>query len=162
MTLSEYIKQNGDKTVEVQEDGTIKVVGPKRKWVPEYGDYYWYLSEIGFAREDMWENMIVDGARGLIGNVFKSREDAERMMSRLKARKKLLGAGGHEGFAELTGVKKYAAYRGFLRKELICLECKSVDAFTIWFESREDCQKAIDSLTHDEAKALCWDVEEDE
>lgn len=97
MTLSEYIKQNGDKTVEVQEDGTIKVVGPKRKWVPEYGDYYWYLSEIGFAREDMWENMIVDGARGLIGNVFKSREDAERMMSRLKARKKLLGAGDTRG-----------------------------------------------------------------
>lgn len=37
----------------------------------------------------------------------------------------------------------------------------NVTAFDIWFETKADAQKAIDSLTDDEKAALCWTGEEE-
>ena len=40
MTLKEFFEQNGNKPIEIREDGTIRILEEKGPWKPEYGDRY--------------------------------------------------------------------------------------------------------------------------
>lgn len=156
MTLNEYIKQNGGKTIEIQEDGTIRILEEKGPWKPNNGDGYFHICGNGDLEETYWFGWDSENRRAELGNVFQTLEEAERMVHRLKARKKFLDAGGHEGMDGYVFGDRYHVYpQGCDKKLMSAKEC-SVTAFDIWFETEEDCQKAIDSLTEDEVKALCW------
>lgn len=152
MTLNEYIKQNGSKQIEIQDDGTIKVLEDKGPWKPEKGDYYYTVDLLATS----WDADRTDYCRLELGNVFQTREEAERIVHRLKARKKFLDAGGHEGMDGYEFEDKYHAYPQRCDKTLIVAKEDGVTAFDIWFETEDACQKAIDSLTEDEKAALCW------
>lgn len=152
MTLNEYIKQNGSKQIEIQDDGTIRVLEDKGPWKPEKGDYYYTVDLLATS----WDADRTDYCRLELGNVFQTREEAERMVHRLKARKKFLDAGGHEGMDGYEFEDKYHAYPQRCDKTLIVAKEDGVTAFDIWFETEDACQKAIDSLTEDEKAALCW------
>ena len=152
MTLKEYIEQNGNKPIEIQEDGTIRVLEEKGPWKPEKGDSYYTVDLLATS----WDADITDYCRLELGNVFRTREEAERTVHRLKARKKFLDAGGHEGMNGYLFGDVYNAYPQRYDNMLIVAKEGSVTAFDIWFETEADAQKAIDSLTDDEVKALCW------
>lgn len=167
MTLKEYIAANADKEIEIREDGTVWIVEPEGPWKPECGERYYVVSDIGSVGTLCWCDDEIDKRKLDIGNVFQTKSEAERALHRLKARKKFLDAGGHEGpikpntqgwFASLVKsgdaipVTEYTLEpRHF---------CAVTPTFAAWFESEEDCQKAIDSLTDDEKAALCWIGEE--
>ena len=156
MTLNEYIEQNGNKKIEVQDDGTIRILEEKGPWKPECEEKYYTIYGCGSVETFKWVDCLMDDLRKEMGNVFRTKEEAERMVHRLKARKKFLDAGGHEGMDGLVFGDRYHVYpQGCDKKLMSAKEC-SVTAFDIWFETEEDCQKAIDSLTEDEVKALCW------
>lgn len=158
MTLKEYIEQNGNKPIEIQEDGTIRILEEKGPWKPEYGERYYAISDDGKRRAYQWSHENADKFRLWMGNVFQTETEAKRALNRLRARKKFLDAGGHEG---VEGFFEFDScpYGVFYRSEdnvLVPLAGCTVSPFEIWFESEDDCQKAIDSLTEDEVKALCW------
>ena len=161
MTLKEYLRENGDKSVVVQEDGTIRILEEKWPWKPETGERYYVVSDIGNVVDFYWWNEEFDKRKLDIGNVFQTEAEAYRALHRLKARKKFLDAGGHEGIDDLVFGDKYHVYPQRCDKVLMSAKERSVTAFDIWFETEEDCQKAIDSLTDDEVKALCWMGEEE-
>lgn len=152
MTLKEYIEQNGNKPIEIQEDGTIRVLEEKGPWKPEKGDSYYTVDLLATS----WDADRTDYCRLELGNVFQTREEAKRMVHRLKARKKFLDAGGHEGMDGFVFGDKYHVYpqRGENRLKAT-REC-SVTAFDMWFETEADCNRAINSLSDDEKAALCW------
>lgn len=161
MTLNEFFEQNGNKTIEIQDDGTIKVLKEKGPWKPECGSLFYRAADTGSVGIKRWEDTTCgDEWRWQIGNVFQTEEEAKRMVCRLKARKKFLDTGGHEGverYFDLQPPTKpvwhiYPTGYGCLRTE----KKSCVTAFDIWFESEDDVQKAIDSLTDDEKAALCW------
>ena len=152
MTLNEYIAENGNKTIEIQEDGTVWIIEDEGPWKPEKGDSYYTVDLLATS----WDADITDYCRLELGNVFRTREEAKRMVHRLKARKKFLNAGGHEGMDGYVFGDRYHVYPQRCDKTLIVAKEGSVTAFDIWFETEADCQKAIDSLTEDEVKALCW------
>ena len=152
MTLKEYIEQNGNKPIEIQEDGTIRVLEEKGPWKPEKGDSYYTVDLLATS----WDADITDYCRLELGNVFRTREEAERTVHRLKARKKFLNAGGHEGMDGYVFGYRYHAYPQGGDKTLIIAKEGSVTAFDIWFETEADCRRAIESLTDDEKAALCW------
>lgn len=157
MTLNEYIKQNGSKQIEIQDDGTIKVLEDKGPWKPEKGDYYYTVDLLATS----WDADRTDYCRLELGNVFQTREEAERMVHRLKARKKFLDAGGHEG---MDGAYKQYMGIGFFwiaspmstGTGINPVIVSAQPAIGIWFETSGDCGRAIDSLTDDEKAALCW------
>lgn len=161
MTLNEYIKQNGGKTIEIQEDGTIRILEEKGPWKPELGERYYIVSDFGNVNESHWDGYSIDNFRLKIGDVFRTEAEAERMVHRLKARKKFLDAGGHEGpeahkaFRERTDGPMWCTYPCISGK-LEAYEADYLSAFEIWFESEDDARKAIDSLSDDEKAALCW------
>lgn len=160
MTLNEFFEQNGNKTIEIQDDGTIKVLEEKGPWKPECEEKYYTIYGCGSVETFKWVDCLMDDLRKEMGNVFQTKAEAERMVHRLKARKKFLDTGGHEGVERYFDLQPpikpvwhiYPTGYGCLRTE----KKSGVTAFDIWFESEDDVQKAIDSLTDDEKAALCW------
>lgn len=161
MKLKEYIAANADKEIEIQEDGTIRILKEKGPWKPETGKSYYVISSTNDVRILRWFDDEIDKRKLDMGSVFQTESEAERAVHRLKARKKFLDAGGHEGIEGYGEFRKYThkpMLGVFLQIDgtLVVHELNGISAFMIWFESREDCEKAIDSLTEDEIKALCW------
>lgn len=161
MTLNEYIKQNGGKTIEIQEDGTVWILEDEGSWKPKNGDRYFRICGNGDLEETYWFGWDSEDRRAELGNVFQTLEEAKRMVHRLKARKKFLDAGGHEGMDGLVFGDRYHVYPQRGDKRLMSAKECSVTAFDIWFETEEDCNRAIDNLTKDEVAALCWTGEEE-
>lgn len=168
MKLNEWIEENQNKEIVLTEDGTIKVIDPEPDVWPADGDEFYSIFGNGDISGDFW-----DGTRNhekkilSMGNVFKSEEDAKRAVNRIKARKKFLDAGGHEGmegffprndFYEYESWEAYKGEDGELKPQCDTVSdiCHLHVAFQIWFETEEACQKAIDSLTDEEVKALCY------
>lgn len=160
MTLNEFIAENGNKPIEIQEDGTIRILEEKGPWKPKNGERYCCISGSGQERTSPWGDDSVDNGRWDIGNVFRTEAEAKRALRRLKAQKKFLDAGGHEGVERYFDLQPptspvwhiYPTGCGYLRTE----KKSSVTAFDIWFESEDDARKAINSLNDEEVKALCW------
>lgn len=161
MTLNEYIKQNGNKPIEIQDDGTIRILEEKGPWKPKNCDRYFHIYGNGDLEETYLFGWDSEDRRAELGNVFQTLEEAKRMVNRLKARKKFLDAGGHEGpeahkaFRERTDGPMWCTYPCISGK-LEAYEADYLSAFEIWFESEDDARKAIDSLSDDEKAALCW------
>lgn len=156
MTLNEYIAENGNKRIEIREDGTIRILEEKGPWKPECEEKYYTIYGCGSVETFKWVDCLMDDLRKEIGNVFQTKAEAERMVHRLKARKKFLDAGGHEGMDGLVFGDRYHVYPQRGDKILMSAKERNVTAFDIWFETEDACQKAINSLTEDEVKALCW------
>ena len=161
MTLKEFFEQNGSKTIEIQEDGTIRVLEEKGPWKPEYGERYYAISDDGKRRVYQWSHENADKFRLWMGNVFQTETEAKRALNRLRARKKFLNAGGHEGMDGYVFGDRYHVYPQRCDKTLIVAKEGSVTAFDIWFASKDNARKAIDSLSDDEKAALCWAGEEE-
>ncbi len=208
MTLEEFVAENGNKHIEIQDDGTIRILeekGPwkpergehycivsdfgyvtgscwdddridnkrldidgtirileeKGPWKPERGEHYCIVSDFGYVTGSCWDDDRIDNKRLDIGGVFRTEAEANRALHRLKARKKFLDAGGHEGpeahkaFRERTDGPMWCTYPCISGK-LEAYEADYLSAFEIWFESEDDARKAIESLTDDEKAALCW------
>jgi len=161
MTLKEFFEQNGEKPIEIQDDGTIKVLEEKGPWKPKNCDRYFHLCGNGDLEETYWFGWDSEDRRAELGNVFQTLEEAKRMVHRLKARKKFLDAGGHEGMDGLVFGDRYHVYPQRGDKILMSAKERNVTAFDIWFETEADCNRAIDSLTKDEVEALCWTGDEE-
>lgn len=156
MTLKEFFEQNGNKTIEIQDDGTIKILEDKGPRKPENGERYYTVYGCGSVEAFNWVGASTDVARAELGNIFQAESEAKRMIHRLQARKKFLDAGGHEGMDGLVFGDKYHVYPQRGDKILMSAKERNVTAFDIWFETEADCNRAIDSLTSDEVAALCW------
>lgn len=156
MTLKEFFEQNGDKNIEMREDGTVWILEDEGPWKPKNGDRYFHIYGNGDLEETYWFGWDSEDRRAELGNVFQTLEEAKRMVHRLKARKKFLDAGGHEGMDCLVFGDRYHVYPQRGDKILISAKERNVTAFDIWFETEADCRRAIESLTDDEKAALCW------
>lgn len=110
----------------------------------------------GDLEETYWFGWDSEDRRAELGNVFQTLEEAKRMVHRLKARKKFLDAGGHEGMDGYVFGDRYHVYPQRCDKTLFVAKEGSVTAFDMLFASKDNARKAIDSLTDDEKAALCW------
>ncbi len=64
------------KKVEIEEDS--------RRWEPNYDDEYYYVEGRGYVETDTWQDWNVDIGRYNIGNCFKTHEEAEFMIEKLR------------------------------------------------------------------------------
>lgn len=134
----------------------------KGPWEPECGSLFYRVSDSGSVGIKRWEDTTCgDEWRWQIGNVFQTEEEAKRMVCRLKARKKFLDAGGHEGndgaYKQYMGIGFFwIASPMSTGTGINPVIVSAQPAIGIWFETSGDCGRAIDSLTDDEKAALCW------
>lgn len=126
----------------------------KERWEPKYGDEFYFIGPEGTVHKEGGSDFDWNQRLLAVGNCFKTEEeDAKIMVNRLKARAKFLKYGGKEG--HIDGVYTYLMPYSKGQKILPAEFTGPVPVFGIWFDSKEDCQKAIDSLTEEEKAALC-------
>lgn len=56
-----------------------------KRWVPEYGEKYWYVNNVGNEDWRYYKNDVIDNFRINTGNCFKTREEAEKHQDKLFA-----------------------------------------------------------------------------
>jgi hypothetical protein len=84
MTLNEYIKQNGSKQIEIQDDGTIKVLEDKGPWKPETGDRYFHIYGNGDFEEDYWFGGAADDYRAELATSSEPTQKSNALFTALK------------------------------------------------------------------------------
>ena len=122
---------------------------------PQLGDEYWYIDNDGEVMEMEWRGIEYDQGRLSIGNVFKTKEQAEFAAEKLKVEAELRKFSvpifkgcyyiymktedGMLGF----GVKRHYKSQG-----------------TIYFESEEKANEAIETVGADRIKKYIFGVED--
>lgn len=127
-------------------------------WIPKRGERYWYIDGCGEVFYTINKFMPKDEKRFLVGNVFKTKEEAEFAVEKLKVLAEL------KVFAESKDRKwdgenrhweiGYWSDRGLVNVDWFT--CKSGG---IYFESKEKARQAIDAVGVDRIKKYYLEVE---
>lgn len=132
---------------------------PTQVWKPNVGDKYYYISNTGSILYYMYDEDVTNKAIISIGNCFESKEEAEHMLEKIKIINKLRELSNIK-FSENKG--KYFIYYNFRENRVLCTETNYVKIipFEVCFKTREDCQKAIDTIGEENLKKYYFDVED--
>lgn len=132
-----------------------------KKWKPQYGEKYYTISTRGTIDFDNFvaENN-TDAVRLLLGNVFETEEEAAHMAEKLKIITKLRELSNIDFYDCET--KKYALYYSPRYKSVSIQEhnCVKELPFSVYFATKEDCQKAIDIIGEENLKKYYFDIED--
>lgn len=127
----------------------LKVEVQRENEFPQDGDEYWSISETGEIIGDKWDSLDFEKNLLALGNVYKTKEQAEFAVEKLKVEAELrkfsrpfeCGEINHyifldtnNGCLDVVGLG-YSQYQG-----------------TIYFESEEKAQQAIESVGKDRIK----------
>lgn len=63
----------------------IDALLPRRRWVPEMGEKYWWRDSLGAPCPDQWGDDGADLGRAALGNVFPAPEDAAEHAANIRA-----------------------------------------------------------------------------
>lgn len=132
-----------------------------KSWKPKEGDTIFYISESGRVISGTFLSLLPsDNDKVLFNNAFQTREEAEHMLEKIKIINKLKELSNIDFYDCET--KKYALYYSPRYKSVSIQEhnCVKELPFNVYFASREDCQKAIDTIGEDNLKKYYFDVED--
>ena len=110
------------------------------RWKPEIDQEYYLLGSDSSVKVDEWCDLSTDRNRFEIGNCFKSREEAEKAIERLKAWERLKDAG-----LKFKGWNKSNYDRTF------CINAV-IEHDVVAFEFFKDLRTALDMEIEDEAQ----------
>lgn len=139
-----------------------KYVEYNKTWKPESGDKIYYVTSTGHVYEDtFWANSSCDNDKLSFNNVFKTKEDAKKMLEKLKIINRLRELSninfGHDSSQlkysigyEIDGKKVRPTANRYTR----------IMPFEVYFETAKDCQKAIDTIGEENLKKYYFDVVE--
>lgn len=142
----------------IAEDWKIYEEKPTRTWKPEFGEKYYYMTTSGNVAQDTFNTSFAK-YRLSFRNVFKTTGEARKMVEKIKIINQL---------QELSNIKfsknkgKYFIYYNFRENRVLCTETNYVKIipFEVCFKTREDCQKAIDTIGEENLKKYYFDVED--
>lgn len=129
---------------------------PKTVWNLKNGDRYWSISSYADIYNKTWKNVVVDNWRRNIGNCFLTKEDAEFEVMRRKVETTLLKCGRRE-FKN----KDYNFYIVYDHDEsLVGILNDTFRQYsnTIYFDTKELCQKAIEEAGENNIKKYIFGV----
>lgn len=148
----------------LDQKGTI--VNDESQW-PSKGDEYYFISEMGGTKQDFWTTVndtptIVDISRRNIGNIFKTREEAEFELERLKVLNHLKNLSDDD--QEWDGVNQhYHIIYNIDHHEFGVFAYASVKLLQeYWFKSEESAKAAIKTIGEDKLKKYLFNVKEKE
>lgn len=130
-----------------EDSGWFEEVKADECWVPAYGEGYWYIADTDGVGTTVWTgHRTIDKYRLAIGNVFRTKEDAEKALEWLKARKILFDdAKGFKPNWSNISQDKYAVTFS-TREALPCVEYTS-GIFLMhcgpYFATREDAEASV-------------------
>lgn len=136
------------------------------KWKPREGELYFYINSNGEIEYRYYKNRNINDKRRIcnIGNYFKTDEEAEHMVEKLKVIKEL---------KELSNIKfnmsdylknnkiYYIAY-DFTQNRIVPLfdNISRNIPFNVYFSTKEDCEKAITKIGKERLERYYFDMED--
>ena len=134
----------------------LKEENKNEVWKPKDGEWYWMISHTGFVAERRWTGDSYDDDRYKIGNVFKTKEEAEFRVEQLKVEAELRRFG--RKFVPKRG--NYYFQYAHQQDSLFITSVWSDQGNDIYFETVEIAQKAIDTVGTERIKKYYFGVEE--
>ena len=114
------------------------------RWKPKSGDDYWYI----YTNGDVWRDNDYNNKRYSIGNVFRTKEEAEFKVERLKVIAEL-----KEYASEFVyGRNNYYINWSFSNDSLKICWLKFEKSCELYFESEEIARQAIEAVGEDRVK----------
>ena len=133
---------------------------PKSKvWKPEEKEEYWYISDKGNSESSYFTKHPYHIKCFEIGNCFKTKEEAEFMIKKLKviAELKRFAQENNNGETDWKGYKdKYYIIYNSQSNEISFNFCCDIKANDIYFTSSEIAQKAIETIGEDRLKKVLF------
>lgn len=136
---------------------------PTKNWEPKEGEAYYLILTHGFIDYTIYDsNNRIDKQRLSFGNCFKTGEEAQCMLEKIKIINQL---------QELSNIKfnddckkeHYVISYNNESKKIICdvhhLFVRELP-FDVYFAAEEDCQKAIETIGEENLKKYYFDVED--
>lgn len=152
-------------TVEDSLTDDWEVVVEKNKikvWEPSLGDLYYYINSNGDIKISYYNTKSID--KRCIGNYFKTDEEAEHMVEKLKVIKELQDFAIENRDEEIDWYDKEQDKWEISYKdsnvEPICNNYYRAQAFNIYFASKEIAQEAIKKIGEDRIKKYYFDMED--
>lgn len=136
---------------------------PTKNWKPKEGDTIFYISGTGKVINDTFMPCLPsDNDKVLFNNAFKTAEEAEHMVEKIKIINKLRELSNIK-FNE-TDDRHYMIVYHKDDREIISDFCYSLNPlpFNVYFETREDCQKAIEIIGEENLKKYYFDIVEED
>lgn len=138
-----------------------KYVEYKKTWKPESGDTFYYVSSTGHVYEDTFATCSTcDNDKVSFNNVFKTREDAKKMLEKLKIINRLRELSNKDFKDDESN--KYVIYYSTAYNSVSYQKhtCVKELPFNIYFATIEDCENAINEIGEENLKKYYFDVVE--
>lgn len=138
-------------------DKRVEALKVDEQEFPQDGDEYWYIGTTGNVYDENWEGFGFEEAALEIGNVFKTKKEADFAAEKLKVE------------AELRKFGRPFECGAFnccisLDKDDVCFYLESSRYFqsqgTIYFESKDKAEEAIESVGEERIKKYIFGVED--
>ena len=134
----------------------MKADEESRTWKPKHGDYYLFVDSYGVIHKTEWNTFGIHRQRYLIGNVFKTEEEAKFRVGQIKVEAEL------RRFSRpfKIGGKNYTLGYYHLHDKIMITFFETIQCGNVFFPSKEIAQKAIDTVGADRIKKYYFWVEE--
>lgn len=144
----------------IAEDWKIYEEKPTRTWNPEFGEKYYYMTTNGNVGQDTF-NTSFDKYRLSFRNVFKTAEEARKMVEKIKIINQLQELSNVDFYHNCEGKKYLIIYNSKLKEiDYTTHTCIREVPFNIYFKTKEDCQNVIETIGEDNLKKYYFDVED--
>ena len=131
---------------------------PTKNWEPKEGEKYYYITTSGDVAYNTF-NTSLDEYRLSFRNGFKTVQQARKMVEKIKIINKLRELSNTRS---IYNQDKFIIYYNFQENKVSCggINYMKVTPFEVYFKTREDCQKAIDTIGEDNLKKYYFDIAE--
>lgn len=138
------------------------------KWKPREGELYFYINSNGEIEYRYYKNRNINDKRRIcnIGNYFKTDEEADHMVEKLKVIKELRDFALEHNDEEIDWVDneqdKWAICYDIEDKEIAYESGKKIKSvpFNVYFATEQDCERAIKTIGEDRIKKYYFDIED--
>ena len=134
----------------------------KSLWKPKEDERYYFIDTQNTIDFDYYcEACSYDRERVTIGNAFQTQEDAKKMLGKIKIINKLKELSNINFGCDINEFKYSIGYDIDTKKV-----CPNINRYTrilpfeVYFKTRTDCQKAIDTIGEENLKKYYFDVVE--
>lgn len=134
---------------------------PTQVWKPRKGDTYYTIDSVGCVASCIYGNDAVDELFIRIGNCFESREEASHMTEKLKIINKLRELSNGDFYRNCTEVKYVIWYDSACKViKINTHEYIRELPFSIYFATKKDAEKAVETIGEENLKKYYFDIEE--
>ena len=145
------------------EDWEVVVEKNKIKvWEPSLGDLYYYINSNGDIKFSYYNTRSID--KRCIGNFFKTDEEADHMVEKLKVIRELQDLSNIKlnmsDYVKNNGIY-YIAY-DFTQNRIVPLfdNISRNIPFNVYFSTKEDCEKAITKIGKERLERYYFDMDD--